>query len=371
MYIGLIAHFRGPKLGIGQYLERLLPPLVAALEAKEMKVKILASPNAIEKTAALKELKDYVSVIPALDYSPTKRYLWFFSNFASCCREAGITKVVFLSNPIVLPWHPPTVAVIHDVNEWKTGDKYGSTLKTKLRSLIYLDASINFAKKIITVSQLTKKDLLYFRPNAKLKEKSIAIPNGSDSSLVDLPPVSIPAPEKPFILSVGRIDPAAKRLFEAVNLVAAIREESGRDWELHLVGGLNKSTQSAGEEFLKALDKISWATYHGHVDDRALAEWYRRCQGVVYLSDNEGFGFPIAEAVSFGRWAIVSDRNFAAIEAGGDAPIAIDPKDSRAAAVKILQKFNSNQAPMVNLQTWVSAAEAYTNVISLLNEEVK
>ena len=365
MYIALIAHYLGPRLGIGQYLERLLPPLVAELTRRGVPVIILASPNAIAKTPALKKLQQIVRPLPALDYSPGKRYLWVATRFSDYCRRQKIETVVWLSNPIVLPWHPATIAVIHDVNEWKAADKYGDRLKTWLRGAVYLDASLNFARQIIVVSEATKQDLLHFRSNPQLKSKVKAIANGIDSQLIDLPPVTIATPTAPFLLSVGRIDPAAKRLPEAVALVSALREISQEPWELHLVGGMNTTTQASGEAFLKSIEDKAWVHYHGYIEDRALAQWYRQATAVVFLSENEGFGLPIAEAIAFRRWIIVSQNNQASSEIGGSAMIPITLNNPQVSATKVLEQLQKSSSPTIqgSGQTWSNSAQNYATEI--------
>ncbi|AOX00106.1 glycosyltransferase [Moorena producens PAL-8-15-08-1] len=371
MSVALIAHYLGPRLGIGQYLNRLLPPLVEELISRGTKVKILASPNAFENTPTLQELADSVNILPPLDYSPAKRYGWVATRFNGYCAQAGVEALVWLSNPIVLPWHPPTIAVLHDVNEWKAANKYGDRIKTALRSLIYLDASIRFAQQIIVVSKATENDLLHFRPNPRLRQKLKTIPNGVDSALAKLPTVSIPAPTGPFLLSVGRIDPAAKRLPEAVALTTQLRELSGEPWELHLVGGMNTSTQASGEAFLKSIESLPWVQYHGHISDRILAQWYREATAVVFLSDREGFGLPIAEAASFGRFVVVSQGNQAGLEAGGSAIITVDPDQPREAAEKVMGGLKEKQLAEIssNLPKWETAAIAYADAINQLNRE--
>lgn len=368
MSVALIAHYLGPRLGIGQYLERLMPPLVDELTDKGVDIKILASPNAFEQTPALQQLGDIVQVLPALDYAPLKRYIWFATRFPGYCRQAQLNAAVWFSNPLVIPWHPPTIAVLHDVNEWKAENKYGNRLKTALRAKIYLDASLYFAQKVIVVSKATEQDLLHFRPSPQLKSKLKTIPNGSDSKLKQLEPLKIPAPTAPFLLSVGRIDPAAKRLPEAVSLVSQLREKSGTAWELHLVGGMNSSTQESGEAFLKSVANLPWVQYHGHVSDRALAQWYRQATAVVFLSDNEGFGFPIAEAASFGRWVVVSKTNQAGMEAGGNAIIPVDPHNLATSTPQVLQQLQAGAAPdtQTSLPKWQSAAAAYAQEICQL-----
>ena len=366
MSVALIAHYLGPRLGIGHHLERLLPPLVRELTNRGIEVKILASPNAVAQTPALQQLKKLVIVLPQLDYSPFKRYFWVGTGFTNYCRREQIKTIVWLSNPMAFPWHPPTITTIHDVNEWKAVTK--GKLRTALRGFIYLDASVKFAAKIVAISKTTEEDLYYFRPQIKETQKIVYIPQGVDSQLIDLPKVTIPPATKPFLLYVGRIDPVAKRLPETVKLAQAIRQADERDWELHLVGGMNESTQAAGETFLASIKDIPWIHYQGYVSDEALAQWYRQTDAVMFLSDREGFGFPIAEAASMNRWAIISQHNTAGIEAGGTAIIAIDPDQPVTAAEQILQQLQQQQYPSAqdNLQKWSDSAIAYADEIAQL-----
>lgn len=377
MTIALVAYYLGPRLGIGQYLDRLLPPLVASLVAQGIQPTILSSPNALSNTPALQQLSNYVEVVPELDYAPGRRYFWLATQFHRYCQKMGLELVVWLSNPVLLPWHPPTIAVIHDVNEWKAKDKYGSRLKTALRSLIYLDASIRFSKQIIAVSQATQTDLRHFRPqlnpehhpknNAKHQRPSKlkVISNGADSSLSSLPPAQLPTASGPFLLSVGRIDPAAKRLPEALEIVKALRKQSHQPWELQLVGGMNSSTQAEGEAFLKSVEALPWVHYQGHIDDRTLAQWYREAAAVVYLSESEGFGLPIAEAASFQKWVVVNDLNQAAVEVGEGAIIPISTQDPTGAAAKITAQLaqQAQATPSRSLPTWSAAAQQYATDI--------
>jgi len=363
MSVALIAHYLGPRLGIGHHLERLLPPLVRELTSRNITVKILASPNAVAQTPALQKLQEIVTVLPQLDYAPWKRYLWVGTGFAQYCRRSQIKTLVWLSNPMPLPWHPHAISTIHDVNEWKAITK--GKLQTALRGLIYLDASVKFADKIVAISKTTQEDLYHYRPQLTKTQKLVYISQGIDSQLIDLPEETIPAPSKPFLLYVGRIDPVAKRLPETVRLAQAIREMDDRDWELHLVGGMNESTQAAGEAFLKSIADTNWIHYQGYVSDSALAQWYRQTKAVIFLSDREGFGFPIAEAASMSRWAIISQHNTAGIEAGGTAIMAIDPERSQSAAKQVLDRLDRQPYPdaQTNLQKWSDSAVAYADEI--------
>lgn len=363
--VAFVSHYLGPKLGIGQYLDQLLPPLVEMLTEQGVNVRLVSSPNAARMTPALQDMSHLVDVLPVLDSPPGQRWGWFLTRFSQYCKSREIDLVIWLSNPLVLPWHPTSIAVLHDVNEWKTQEKYGSRLRTILRSLIYLDASLLFSMRIIAVSQATEQDLKHFRPQKSLQSKVKTIVNGMDTSLVHLPAEKISLPESPFLLSVGRIDPEAKSLPEAVALVQALREVSGVPWELHLVGGMNTSTQNEGQAFLSSVKDFDWITYHGHVSDSVLAQWYRNATAIIFLSNQEGFGLPIAEAFSFGRWVIVSQHNLAAVEAGGNATIPINPDLSSQAAAEVLNCLSHNKVPpkLDSYNSWRSVASRYKDEI--------
>lgn len=358
MTVALIAHYVGPRLGIGQYLNRLLPALADELQKRDVAFRILASPNAIKNTPALEGLQEYTLEVPQLDFPPIKRLIWVATSFSGFCKQQGITSVAWLSNPLVMPWHPDSTAVLHDVNEWKNNNK--GRLRTYLRSIFYLNSSLDYAKLIITASQATTNDLVHFRPKMRNSSRLNTIVNGSDSGLSMMPRCNVPAPSKPFVLSVGRIDPVGKKLPQAAEFVKQLREKTSVDWELHLVGGMNKFTEEEGKRFVQELSELSWGHYHGHVSDEELAEWYRQCSAVIFLSNDEGFGLPIAEAVSFKKHTIISSANKAGLEAGGKGVIPIDIDALAEGALHFIdaaQKAPANTE--TQMPTWQAAAEGY------------
>ncbi|MGB3298177.1 MAG: glycosyltransferase [Phormidesmis sp.] len=382
MTVGLIGHYLGARMGIGVYLDRLLEPLMDELADRDITAKIISSPNALKHTPAIERLSQQpshsfgqwpsqpVTVLPALDYAPIKRFSWMATQFSDYCQQQGFDQIVWLSNPIVMPWHPPSIAVLHDVNEWKEPEKYGSRLKTTLRSWMYLEASLQWAQKIVCVSEATTADLCHFRPSDRICRKVRTIPNGLDSPLRSLAPAEIEVPSAPFLLSVGRIDPAGKKLPEAVALVEALRSVSGEPWELHLTGGMNASTQQAGEDFIQSVATIPWVRYHGYINDPILAAWYSHATAVVFLSDNEGFGSPVAEAASFGKRVIVSTNNEATLGAGGNAVIPVASQDAKQAAIAVLNQvgnasLSATRLP-AELYTYADAAVPYADEIDRL-----
>lgn len=381
MTVGLVGHYLGARMGIGVFLDRLLGPLMQTLKDQGIDAKIIASPNALRCTQAIETLQrqspETVTVLPQLDYPPLQRFAWVSAQFASYCQQEGFDQIIWLSNPMILPWHPPSIAVLHDVNEWKAKEKYGSQLKTTLRSWMYLEASIKWAKKIVCVSEATTADLYHFRPQPQLRQKIITIPNGLDSPLAALTPAKVDLPDAPFLLSVGRIDPAGKKLPDAIALTEAMRDLSNQPWEIHFMGGMNKSTQQAGEAFIQSLEALPWAIYHGYTEDDALAAWYRQTNAVVFLSENEGFGSPVAEAASFGKRVVVNASNQATIGAGGSAVIPVAPgqnSEAAQAAATVLNQLEVAQRPVNSggaaappkIYTYADAAVSYAKEIRAL-----
>ena len=363
MSVALVAHYLGPQLGIGQFIDRLLPPLLLELKQRDIEYTVLASPNAANSTPVLQAMDD-VDILPELDRTPLQRWLWIAAKFDSYCISKGITAVVWLSNPMILPWHPRSLAVIHDVNEWKNLNK--GLIRTLLRSLVYLDVSMRCAARIVSVSRTTHEDIAHFRPKIANTGKITTVLNGSDSNLVMLPGVDISLTDNPYLISVGRIDPEGKKLYETVEFVDLLRDLSSVDYELHFVGGLNRSSEKAGLKFLEFIEKTDWIRYHGYVDNQELAERYRRSEGVLFLAEHEGFGLPIAEAHSFGKLAIVNINNTASFEAGGDHVLAISLDNLEAGVNKFIETAAADRENVQSfVHTWDDAAKEYAELINL------
>src|SRR5262249_60830992 len=66
----------------------------------------------------------------------------------------------------------------------------------------------------------------------------------------------------------------------------------------------------------------------GHVSEAVLRGLLADARALLYPSDYEGFGLPIVEALASGC-PVVSLRNSALTEAGGDAPWYLDAPDAQ------------------------------------------
>jgi glycosyltransferase involved in cell wall biosynthesis len=135
-----------------------------------------------------------------------------------------------------------------------------------------------------------------------------------------------PAPFGP-ILFVGTIEPRKNvtGLIAAYERLLAAMPHAPR---LVLAGAM-----APGADAL--LQASSTVTAHierrGYVSDDELASLYRSASMLVLPSFEEGFGIPVAEAMSIGVPVVVSNRG-SLRETAGDAALTVDPDDHAALA---------------------------------------
>ncbi len=223
-------------------------------------------------------------------------------------------------------------------------------LKTQTKRLKWVakESALIFAD-----SQATKDDLIKL---LKISEQKI---------IVNYPGLEITKPakkitaKKPFILTVGKIEPR-KNLG---SLIEAFNKIGSPDVELLIVGpgGWDKS--------VKPRNNIKFT---GYVSDQELANLYTSCLFFVYPSIWEGFGYPVLEAMSHGAPVATSD-NSSLKEISKDSALLFDPLkvDSIANALQQLlndQKLRQSLAQKGKLRakdfTWKTY---YAKMINSLN----
>lgn len=132
-------------------------------------------------------------------------------------------------------------------------------------------------------------------------------------------------------LFVGRIVPNKRQ----VDLVQAhaIHRRSGGEGQLHLVGDISFTPYL--EAVRREIDRLS-ATHdvviHGKVGQRQLVERYRDAGVFICLSEHEGFGVPLLEAMAAGVPVIARDEAAVAETMGGAGVLLLDAEPSTAAA---------------------------------------
>jgi glycosyltransferase involved in cell wall biosynthesis len=145
-------------------------------------------------------------------------------------------------------------------------------------------------------------------------------------------PASLPAvlADAPFIASIGTVE----RRKNVPTLVAAFGLLADRSSDVHLVvaGGMGDDSPMV-DAALAALDPAVRARVHvlGRVDDDSAAWLLRRARVLAYPSLDEGFGFPLLEAMECDVPIVASDAG-SIPEVAGDAALFVAASDTESLA---------------------------------------
>lgn len=216
----------------------------------------------------------------------------------------------------------PFILTLHDLNHVRCRDM--RRFHTTLYYQTILKSAVQKTKKIITVSQFSKKEVIDYY---KIPENKISvIYNGVSSKFspfenkqhLEACRIKYRLPER-FILWIGN----SKKHKNLERLVRAF-ERLKTDFKLVLVG-VNYQTFLSGHPPSPAIHSV------GHVDAEDLVCLYQLSAFLVYPSLYEGFGLPVMEALACGKKIVVSDRPPLS-EIAGTTAILVDPLDIDAIA---------------------------------------
>ena len=207
------------------------------------------------------------------------------------------------------------IVTIHDL-AFLNSNWHSFAFRTGYKTLLPILA--NKSKHVITVSEFSKTEIIrHFNiPDEKITViYNAPFKNGNTITLSK----NI-LPDKPYILSVGSIDPR-KNL---KRLVKAYLKLNNPDISLLLIGATNKNF-SNDKELFELLNSNKNIVFLGYKTDAELQYYYENALFFVYPALYEGFGLPPIEAMSFGCPALVSNRA-SLPEVCGNAALYCDPE---------------------------------------------
>ena len=241
-------------------------------------------------------------------------------------RRASRECDVFLSsNSYLTAWFTrvPTMLVVYDLVAFVPGARVRRTSGIIERATIR--PALRRAAALVCISRATEHDLLERFPAARGKTRVVHL--GADDRFGQKLPASelerVRARyglERPFVLSVGTIEPR-KNLSRVIAAYSRLPRERRESHLLALVGPL-------GWDFTQIVDEAAAAddvTLLGQVPDDDLAALYQACSVFCYPSLYEGFGLPLLEAMRSGAACITSNVS-SLPEVGGDAVAYVDPR---------------------------------------------
>lgn len=246
---------------------------------------------------------------------------------------------IFFSPEQVLPRFAPkaSVVTVHDLAYEVYPQAYTPWRRRYLRAVT--KSAVRRAKKIIAISERTKRDLGKYYAASQRKIEVVyhgfALPKGIEFPEVksEIRPTSLPT-DKPYFFFLGRIE----RKKNIVTLIEAFEKysfASGKKYALVLAGApgfgyeeiCRRIEDSPIKDNLFLLDYIS-------VEEKYTL--YQNAAAFVFISLYEGFGLPILEAQSFGI-PVICSNNSALPEVAGESALLVDPMDVSLVAEKMAE----------------------------------
>lgn len=223
----------------------------------------------------------------------------------------------------------PDVILVHDLIPFFYHKHYPGTLGRLSNAYIMfrLRQSIRKAKKIITISEYSKKDIVRMVPSAE--SRTTVILHGFDRRQRKY--AVVPANED-YIIAVASMLPHKN----AKGIVKAYEEYFSRaEYPARLVLTGVSSLKEAGIQVDGAVEsRIECKPY---LEDREYYTLFKNAKVLLFLSLIEGFGLPPLEAMELGVPVICSNRT-SLPEVVRDAGILVDPDDTVGIA-KALEKM--------------------------------
>ena len=199
----------------------------------------------------------------------------------------------------------PAVAFVHDLIAFDRANKppHGAVLER-----LTLPLAVRRCPLLLCNSHATRAALKRRYPQARAEVTQLAAGPGFEGAT--------PARrDRPYVLSAATLEPR-KNLPRLIEAFAGL---PGDTHDLVLVGA--RGWRSA--EIDEAIERHR-VVVTGFVSDEELQSLYAGAAAVAYPSLEEGFGFPILEAMAAGTPVLTSDRS-SMPEVGGDAAVYCDP----------------------------------------------
>lgn len=280
-------------------------------------------------------------------------------------RAAGSDAVDVLFSPAYscpLSLGLPRVTTVHDMSFFSLPDDF--TLLDGLRRRLLVGASIRASRRIVVVSDFTRREIAARFPDAA--DRIRIVPHGSDDDIPDVGGARQPH----RLLAVGSIL-NRRRLPTLLEAVARLRR-SHPDVRLDVVGDNRTHPRLDVPRLLQGLGVEDRVLVSGFLADEDLAARYAQAGAAVYLSEYEGFGMPVLEAMTRGVPVVTSSRP-ATGEIFRDAALTVSPDDAGAVAEALDRLFTSDglRADLVArgrrlaaTLTWARAAAATRRVLA-------
>jgi glycosyltransferase involved in cell wall biosynthesis len=251
----------------------------------------------------------------------------------------------------------PRVTAIHDMAPFSAVHDFSA--REAFRRRLLLGLSIGASRRILTISEFSAREIAAHFPAAAPRVHAIHL-----AADTELPALASRDDARrrldvqgPLLLTVGSI-------LNRRNLPVLLEAVRGlvRTWPslvLDVVGDNRTHPRIDLFARLREMGLMQHVRLSGFVDDMGLATRYAAADLVVYLSEYEGFGLPVLEALSR-TLPVVTSRRPATGELFRDAAVLVEPDDPR----EIEGALRGLLADAALRKSWAEAGRARARLFS-------
>ncbi len=245
--------------------------------------------------------------------------LWRSAAISSCAKKDQIDLYHGLSNELPMGLPCPSVVTIHDVAFRTFTDMY-SVVDRSIYDAKWKHAC-KTAKRIVAISESTKKDIVNFY-NIDPEKIDVIYQPAAPRFYEEV----APRPEslfikKPFLLYAGTIN-------SRKNLLGIVKALQLLPIELQIplvVVGQGSGYKRQVQQFVKEYQMEKLVIFpEKRVSDEELHQFYLNAEAFVYPSFYEGFGLPVVEAL-LSSCPVLTSNVSSLPEAGGEKSLKADP----------------------------------------------
>lgn len=318
MNLGIDAReLQGRPTGVGRYLRNLLHHWTQA--ASDRLFLYFNGPAPADPVVA------HATVVTRVLGPGRTRGLWWQERLLPPAAQADEVDV-FFSPAYVCPLrlHVPRVTTVHDLSFFALPRDF--TVLDGFRRRTLVAASVRASRAVLAVSDFTRREIRAQFPEAAGKTACIAL--GADDELAP-PPGREEARTRlgvwgPLLLAVGAI--FNRRCLPDLLRAAARLLPRWPELRVEVVGEDRTHPPLDIAGLVRALGLERHVRLSGFVGDAALAARYAAADVAIVLSEYEGFGLPVLEAMRRGVPVVTSTRP-ALSELFGEAALLVDPHD--------------------------------------------
>lgn len=283
-----------------------------------------------------------------------KSKLWEFFDFGFFVIKERAMGLVMTG---MAPFYIKHMVFVHDIS-FKKNKKFYSKKYTFFYDFITYLYSI-FSKKIITVSNFSKKEIEYFYPRSRGKIEVIY--NGGDHILRIKEDYEIlkklNLEYKGYFFSLGSVSPNK-------NMKYIVSCASNNSEKIFVITGKPLEKSIFGKVDFKEIPKN--IIFTGYLKDEEIKTLYKNCEGFIFPSIYEGFGLPPLEAMFCGAECYISNKSCLP-EIFLESVNYINLNDNDFLKNKI-NKNGEQENYILNKYTWSKASK---QLIELLIKELK